>query len=251
MLPEVFLAFLNRCGIDPEIYAGERLVTPRFFCLRPDEPVGLEAVASDFASGVEAVDSPHVKGFFRLLPPFPSNPMTSSPLYRQGRILAMDLSSGIAVGLLDLAPGEHVLDLCCAPGTKLALAALLVGPKGTVTGVDISRPRLASARALAKKYRLGNVRLFCQDGLTFSAPPFAPGDWGQAGERMAEGPFYASSPFRKGLGSYPEGGLYDKVLVDAQCTHDGSVKHVQKVSIAAYHFFKAFSACRRLANGPN
>lgn len=29
----------------------------------------------------------------------------------------MDLSSGIAVYALDVQPGEHVLDICCAPGT--------------------------------------------------------------------------------------------------------------------------------------
>lgn len=30
----------------------------------------------------------------------------------------MDLSSGIAVYALDVQPGDHVLDICCAPGKK-------------------------------------------------------------------------------------------------------------------------------------
>ena len=30
----------------------------------------------------------------------------------------MDLSSGIAVYALDVQPGDHVLDICCAPGNS-------------------------------------------------------------------------------------------------------------------------------------
>lgn len=35
--------------------------------------------------------------------------------------------------------------------------------------------------------------------------------------------------YRAKKGVYNPDALYDKVLVDAQCTHDGSVKHVLKV----------------------
>ncbi len=39
----------------------------------------------------------------------------------------MELSSGLAVLLLDLQADDTFLDLCCAPGCKLVLAGLLIG----------------------------------------------------------------------------------------------------------------------------
>lgn len=42
--------------------------------------------------------------------------------------------------------GERVLDIGCGCGTTTILLAKAVGPSGTVTGVDISRPMLAVAR---------------------------------------------------------------------------------------------------------
>ena len=46
---------------------------------------------------------------------------------------------------------------------------------GTVTGVDISAPRLAACRSLLQKYRLADrVRLFLGDATTFSAAPPIP-----------------------------------------------------------------------------
>lgn len=43
--------------------------------------------------------------------------------------------------------------------------------------------------------------------------------------------------YRKSKGAYDENRLYDKVLVDAQCTHDGSVKHVLKVAKGSFECF--------------
>jgi ubiquinone/menaquinone biosynthesis C-methylase UbiE len=46
-----------------------------------------------------------------------------------------------------LAPGEHVLDVACGPGTVTRLAAERVGANGRVVGADISPSMLAIARA--------------------------------------------------------------------------------------------------------
>ena len=43
--------------------------------------------------------------------------------------------------------GERVLDIGCGTGTTTYALAKAVGPSGTVTGVDISKPMLAVARA--------------------------------------------------------------------------------------------------------
>ena len=72
---------------------------------------------------------------------------------------------------LNVQRGEHVLDLCCAPGAKLAMIAGLIGQRGSATGVDISKARLNACRTLLRKYRLQQVRLFEADGATFRIPP--------------------------------------------------------------------------------
>lgn len=88
----------------------------------------------------------------------------------------------MAVEALDLEAGDHVLDLCCAPGAKLCLiadrlaaldaaAASELRNIGTVTGVDVSKQRAATAKALLRKYPphgSPNTRIFVADGCTFS-----------------------------------------------------------------------------------
>ncbi len=48
---------------------------------------------------------------------------------------------------LDLQPGEEVLDVACGPGSVTRLAAIQVGRRGRVIGVDLSPAMLAIARA--------------------------------------------------------------------------------------------------------
>jgi hypothetical protein len=113
--------------------------------------------------------------------------------YKAGQIYGMDAASAAAVWALGPQPGEHVLDLCCAPGLKLsAIADALgaVGSEGSVTGVDVNRTRLHVARKVAVKYKVGRpsslpsssglcCRLLCADGVTFSLGPLAPWDGGE------------------------------------------------------------------------
>ena len=80
------------------------------------------------------------------------------------------MASGAAVAALGPQPGDHCLDLCCAPGAKLCYISDLVGHTGTVTGVDCSRERLASCRTVVKKYGLPRARLFLCDGQNFDQP---------------------------------------------------------------------------------
>lgn len=47
-----------------------------------------------------------------------------------------------------VAPGARVLDLGCAAGTTTRIIAELVGPSGTVVGVDASLSRISEARAV-------------------------------------------------------------------------------------------------------
>jgi arsenite methyltransferase len=56
-----------------------------------------------------------------------------------------------------LAPGERVLDLGSGAGTDSLIAAQMVGPQGTVTGIDMTPEMLVKARAAAAEIGLANV----------------------------------------------------------------------------------------------
>lgn len=56
-----------------------------------------------------------------------------------------------------LAPGERVLDLGCGAGTDSLVAAQMVGEQGHVTGIDMTPPMLAKARAAAAELGATNV----------------------------------------------------------------------------------------------
>jgi len=56
-----------------------------------------------------------------------------------------------------LEPGERVLDLGCGAGTDSLVASLMVGPEGSVTGIDMTPEMLARARAGAEQLAAGNL----------------------------------------------------------------------------------------------
>lgn len=170
--------------------------------------------------------------------------------YKRGEAYGIDLSSAAVVMALDPKPSDYVLDLCCSPGAKLCFIADLLKlypqpppsstspkpppspsivfpppptplssiplpsvthplssppptfiqspppsflPSAGLVGVDINENRLNICRNLLKKYGHSDVELFLDDGVFFN-----------------------------------KRSKFDKVLVDAECTHDGSIKHFKK-----------------------
>jgi 16S rRNA C967 or C1407 C5-methylase (RsmB/RsmF family) len=83
-----------------------------------------------------------------------------------GDIYGIDVASGVAAHALSVEPSDHVLDLCCAPGGKTCLIGDMQGDgddvTGTVTGVDVSKHRIATCKSLVRKYKLRRVRLFLE-----------------------------------------------------------------------------------------
>ncbi|KAH7421718.1 hypothetical protein KP509_13G072700 [Ceratopteris richardii] len=200
--------------------------------------------------------------------------IASSVAYQAGEIYGMDVASGAAVQALGVQEGDHVLDLCAAPGAKLCMLAGQLGNNGTLTGVDIARHRLAACRTMLQKYGLGNsCRLFVADGTCFDLLPITQrtgskdimpstnetvsevfGEWcsrktrrqkKREGRLQKEGDkiellFYGNGSGVVGLTKNQllancsmlqrnhSADHYDKVLVDAECTHDGSLKHICK-----------------------
>nr|GMC57426.1 probable 28S rRNA (cytosine-C(5))-methyltransferase [Ipomoea batatas]GME13506.1 probable 28S rRNA (cytosine-C(5))-methyltransferase [Ipomoea batatas] len=268
-LPEAFLDFLNQNGIDPSIYAASDSI-PRYIRLKPGYEAYIEEIEADVGCKLEKVS--WLPDFY-YLPPHVR--IASSKAYQEGKIYGIDAASGAAVLALDISVGDHVLDLCAAPGAKLCMILDILGSSGSVTGVDVAKHRLAACRSMLLKYALGDhCRLFVADGTTFSLPPVSANlvsesrneseevykEWKSRRpwkERKREAIarekglskvfsptqepeliFYGTNSGVVGLtknklyqrahcGYVFEFG-YDKVLVDAECTHDGSIKHIQK-----------------------
>ncbi|XP_023642661.1 uncharacterized protein LOC17877220 isoform X2 [Capsella rubella] len=264
--PESFLSFLKANGLDPSIYAGGNSI-PRYVRLKPGFENAVQQIESDINCKLDEVK--WLPGFYSI-PPHVH--IARSKAYQQGMMYGIDAASGAAVSALGISPGDHVLDLCAAPGAKLCMMLDLLGDKGSATGVDVARHRLAACRTLLQKYGLGQrSRLFLADGTIFSVPPttnltYEPcldchedtfKQWTSRRpykERKQEAKarknsvlphngqpeiiFYGQSSGVIGLkkkelyrpldkNDYAFCG-YDKVLVDAECTHDGSIKHIQK-----------------------
>lgn len=243
--------------------------------------------------------------------------------YQAGLLYGMDAASAAAVWALGPQPGEHVLDLCCAPGLKLCAVADALTGLGSVTGVDVSRTRLAVARKVAVKYGVGRpnddalaasgggtmtCRLLCADGQSFGLGPLEEWDageeegvvfdsraydWrvrkvkggrdgglshgcrcafarayvraldshlqgmeargqrrmnrgtrkkellalravlkpqGEGRENVSSSSTLSSSELQQTKDERESCALYDRVLVDADCTHDGSARHLSKVA---------------------
>jgi arsenite methyltransferase len=72
---------------------------------------------------------------------------------------AVESFAGVAnpFSLGPLEPGERVLDLGSGAGTDSLVAAQMVGDAGHVTGIDMTEPMLAKARAAADELGAANV----------------------------------------------------------------------------------------------
>lgn len=73
------------------------------------------------------------------------------PGYAQGSFAVQDQASAFVVGALDPQPGERILDVCAAPGGKLAHIACLVGDGGLVVGGDLHLSRAVAAAAAVRR----------------------------------------------------------------------------------------------------
>ncbi|MFP4055605.1 MAG: transcription antitermination factor NusB [Candidatus Brocadiia bacterium] len=107
---------------------------------------------------------------------------------REGRCTVQGVAASAAAPLVAPKPGELVLEVCCAPGSKACQLDELADGRATVVGVDISPRRLARARENAR--RLGAEAL-----------------WLVAGDGCSCERLFAAD--------------FDAVLVDAPCSNTG------------------------------
>ena len=78
-------------------------------------------------------------------------PVQKTRLFREGKILIQNPSSVKAALYLEAEPGDHVLDLCAAPGTKTQLIAACMKNRGEITACDLYPQRVSLIDDLMKK----------------------------------------------------------------------------------------------------
>ncbi len=121
--------------------------------------------------------------------------------YFHGWIHGQEEVSQLPATVLDPAPGERVWDACAAPGGKTTQIAALMGDRGLVVANDSNLGRLSALRSNAERLGATSVAVTSADARNFSLKPFG----GEGGTTLREGGF-------------------DRALVDAPCSCEGTVR---------------------------
>lgn len=114
-----------------------------------------------------------------------------SELVAQGQIYVQDEASQLVAEVLDAKPGQRVLDLCAAPGSKTTQIGNMAHDSAFVIASDLHEHRLKTVTASAKLQGLKGIHCLALDGL----------------QRL---PFMEDS--------------FDRVLVDAPCSGTGTLR---------------------------
>ena len=116
------------------------------------------------------------------------------PAYALGWLHGQEEAALWAASVLAPKPGERVLDLCAAPGNKTAQIAVLMQDSGTIVANDGASGRLVSLRFNLERLGVSAAVVTHRDGTAFPMP--------------SQG--------------------YDRVLVDAPCTCEGTTRKGSK-----------------------
>lgn len=112
--------------------------------------------------------------------------------FQQGFVYRQSLSSQLAPIILDPQPGERVLDLCSAPGSKSTQMAAMMKNAGYLICNEIVKSRLFKLKAVVEILGAENITFRMQDGRRYR------------GEKL-----------------WGEGEQFDRILVDAPCSSEG------------------------------
>ncbi|CAA6657893.1 unnamed protein product [Spirodela intermedia] len=256
-----FVSFLEENDVDPFIYSAESSV-PRYVRVKPGCQLDLSDLEDELQCRLDS--TVWLEGFFAIPPQVQ---IARSDAYRKGKIYGMDAASGAAVVALNVLQGDHVLDLCAAPALHDLRPAWRLGTITGVDAarhrLNVCRSMLLKY-SLGDNCRLffadGTSFSFSPmpsrvDHRSWMTEVFE--EWSSRRtwkERKnakrstktclaspADAPeliFYGrlagvvghskSEIFKPRNESEMSISGYDKVLVDSECTHDGSVKHIQK-----------------------
>lgn len=139
-----------------------------------------------------------------VLPQTTSRDVTEWPIYQEGKIYLQNLSSQLPPIILDPKPGEKVLDLAAAPGSKTTQMAAMMEKKGKLLGNDKTYPRFKRLEANAIM-QIGEDSV----GVCTRLSEFPEGEFLELQNLPGE-------VIGKNLSE-----VFDKVLIDAPCSSEG------------------------------
>lgn len=114
------------------------------------------------------------------------------PGYMQGWFIIQDPAALIVLNLLDIQPGQRILDACAAPGGKTLQIAARLGGKGRLVAMDLHADRLPPLHANLMRAGFGWVEVITGDA---AAPRPANDSW-----------------------------LFDRILLDVPCSNTGTLR---------------------------
>ena len=161
--------------------------------------------------GIETTFIPGVANGLRYAGPV--SDIAHHPAYRCGLLQIQEEVAMLAGAVLSPESHHRVLDMCAAPGNKMAQMAVSMGGRGTLIGNDRSAQRIRAAGQLIKRLGLANVSLTIYDA--------------------------------NGLPKLPQ--YFDRILLDAPCSGEGTFRKHTNRSYA--HQEAASKGCARLQLG--
>ncbi len=90
--------------------------------------------------------------------------------YATGWIHTQSLSSMLPPHILNPKPGEQVLDICAAPGSKTTQCAALMENKGVILANDKNKGRISALANNLERLGVINTATMNQDGARFTSP---------------------------------------------------------------------------------
>lgn len=92
-----------------------------------------------------------------------SGNIADTAYFKTGKLTIQDESSQLVARLLSPQPGDYVLDMCCAPGSKTTHLSALMNNTGTIIACDIFEHKLNLVRHNAKRMHATNITCLLQD----------------------------------------------------------------------------------------
>lgn len=165
--PDLFLERLENIYPDNYNYilstlCGGHLTT---FWLNPLKGDTKDAYQKLIDENIPVTKVPDFEGVFSV-PSENRNDITYHRFASDGRMYIINPSSIIPPLVLDAQPGENILDLTAAPGSKTIQIAAMMGNTGNISAVDIVRHRYYKLKANLERNGVSNTSLYNKDGVS-------------------------------------------------------------------------------------
>lgn len=216
-LPAQFVARLRKIVPDACLegclssFVGSKFVGFRVNTLKSDR-AALERELAELAVSFKKVEwLPEAY----LAPPSMRDVLSHAPAFAEGRLYIQDLSSMLAVHVLDPQPGEEILDLAAAPGGKTCFIAARMQNRGRIAAVEVIRERMYRLVANLRTAGVEIVDTHLMDGRSVGH----------------------KTPNR-----------FDRVLLDAPCSSEARF-HVTEPESYAHWSLRKIAECSRKQRG--